>query len=184
MRVFLWAMCTVLDFEKSMSLTSLTSYLMENKAPLSKDKTYFEYLNRVVVTKEKVQEIKNAELAAQLGSIDTGISHAVLFVEGVDVNPASLTGAPSIPSAVVGGGVGAIGGGLVLLGTGLCGTIVGCTAGAVFIAVGAGTVAFLAGSTYDPDLDSRVLLWPYTNTALGALQCTVLEGQDQLEIRP
>src|SRR3989338_3113306 len=172
------AMCSVLTFEDTGELKGLTSYLMDNEVPGTGGKKYYEYLNRVVVRKENLEEVENAELLGNIASINTDVPLAVMFVEGKDVNPGSLTGASSIEQASVGTAVGSVAGGLVLVGAGLCATLIGCTVGAVFIGVGAGVAGFLTGSGYNPDVDERVLLWRYTNEDLAKanFNCTILEG--------
>ena len=179
------AMCSVLTFEDKKELKGLTSYLMDNAAPGTGGKKYYEYLNRIIVKKENMEEVENAELLGNITSISTDVPLAVMFVEGKDVNPGSLTGASSIEQASIGTAVGAVAGGLVLVGAGACATLIGCTVGAVFIGVGAGVAGFLTGSGYNPDVDERVLLWRYTNEDLAKanFNCTILEGQDSLEVR-
>ena len=177
------AIFLVLNFEDKKELKGLTSYMMDKNVPWQPDKKYYEYLNRVVVKKENLQEVENAELLGNIASISTDVPLAVMFVEGKDINPGSLTGANSIQQASVGTAVGAVAGGVVLVGAGLCATIVGCTVGAVFIGVGVGVAGFLTGSGYNPDVDERALLWRYTNQDLAKLKCTILEGQDSLEVR-
>ena len=158
---------------------------MDNAAPGTGGKKYYEYLNRVVVTNEHVNIVRNEELAGRMRFIDTGTPQAVIFVEGKDVFPGSLTGQSSIVSGAGGGAIGAVAGLAILVGFGLCATIIGCTVGAFFVAAGAGATGYLIGSDYDPDIDARVLLWPYTNDDLKQLKpgCTILEGQDNLEIK-
>lgn len=177
------AICSVLTFDDNIEIKDLTSHLMENDAPFEKDLSYYTYLNRIIITKEQLQEVKNAELEGKLETITTENPLAVIFVEGKDVNPGSLTGMSSAEQAVKGGAIGAVGGGMIILGLGLCTGIVSCTVGAVFIGAGAAITGFLTASSFDPDIDSRVLLWEYTNEDLDQLKCTILEGQDQLEIR-
>tara|TARA_Y100000310_G_C20701313_1_gene830193 strand:+ start:1343 stop:2269 length:927 start_codon:yes stop_codon:yes gene_type:complete len=179
------AICSVLEFEDNDNeITDLTSYLMETPVPFKKELKYYEYLNRVVVRKESVEEVKNAEVAGQFGIVDTSVPQAVIFLEGKDVNPGSLTGLASIETAAVGVAVGAtVSGALIVTGAGLCAGVVTCTIGAAFIIAGFATAGYMTGSTYNPDLDSRVLLWPYENNALDRLQCSVLQGQDFLELR-
>ncbi len=179
------AICSVLDFEEKEELTGLTSYLMENKVPNKEGLTYYEYFNRVKVTKENIREVKNTELTGKLKAIDTEIPQAVIFIEGKDVNPGSLTGQSSVVEATKGSAIG-VGAGLVaLVGFGLCSTGIGCVLG-VFLVAGAGvvggTTGYLIGSDYNPDLDTRILLWPYTNEDLNQLDCTILEGRDRLDI--
>lgn len=177
------AMCSVLTFEENKELKGLTSHLMSKKVPWELGKTYYEYLNRIVVKRENLEEVRNAELAGSIASIRTDAPYAVMFVEGKDINPGSLTGATSIEQGAVGLVIGGIGGGLVLVGAGLCATVVGCLIGAAFIGIGGGALGFFTGSNYNPDIDSRVLLWRYTNQDLSKLKCTILEGQDRLDIR-
>ena len=177
------AICSVLDFEDKKEITDLTSYLMKKNLPHKPGFTYYQYLNRIKITKEQLEKVENEELGRKLGAVDTGTGQAVLYVEGKDVNPGSLTGESSIVSAGAGGAIGAVAGLVTLIGFGLCATLVGCTLGAFFVAAGAGTTGYLMGSDYDPDIDSRVLLWPYTNQDLRQLECTVLEGQDRLDIK-
>ena|SRR3989338_5980535 len=182
------AICSVLTFEEDTELRGLTSYLMEEKVPWEWGKTYYEYLTRIIVTNEQVNTVKNEELAGRLGSIDTGTPQAVLFVEGKDINPESLTGQSSIVTGSIGGAVGAgLAGVIYIAGVGLCFTGIACPAGLFLVmaggAIAGGTTGYLIGSDYDPDTDSRVLLWRYTNNELSQLQCTQLEGRERLDIR-
>jgi hypothetical protein len=177
------AICSVLTFEDKKELNGLTSYMMKEKVPWQRQNTYYQYLNRIVVKKENLETVENAELLGSIRAINTDVPWAVMFVEGKDINPGSLTGASSIEQATVGTAVGAVAGGVVLVGAGLCATVVGCTIGAVFIGVGAGVLGFFTGSGYKPDVDSRALLWRYTQDDLAKLKCTILEGQEKLDIR-
>jgi len=193
-------LCSVLELEEDKDLTGLTSYLMENKVPFKKDLSYYEYLSRSIVTNEVLRQVKDAELLGQSGSAGSGSVDpnalpplntepplAIIFVQGKDINPGSLTGLTSIEGAVLGAEVVVIGGTLVLIGAGLCSTIVGCTVGAGFLLVGGGLLGWFTGSGFDPDTDSRILLWPYVTDVegegLGKLECTILEGQDQLLVK-
>ena len=178
------AICTVLDFEdKNKKITDLTSYLMEKKIPNKAGLNYYDYLNRVKITKNQLEIVENEEFHERLGSIDTGTRQAVLYVEGKDVNPGSLTGESSIFLASKGTTIGAVAGLVTLVGFGLCSTVVGCTVGVFLVAAGAGTTGYLMGSDYDPDIDSRVLLWPYEDLIEIKPGCTILEGQDRLDIK-
>jgi len=186
------AICSVLYFDDDKEITDLTSYLMETDVPTKPGITYFEYLNRVVVTDENLEEVRNSELEDGTIFIDTEKDWSIIFIEGKDVNPGSLTGESSIVSAKKGALFGVIAGLVTIVGFGLCGTGVGCIIGAFLVAAGTGGgVGYLIGSDSNPDLDSRVLLWPYTpgdkssgiKPSLAALDCTVLEGQDGLEVK-
>src|SRR3989338_8304293 len=130
------AMCSVLTFEDNKELKGLTSYLMDKKVPWELGKTYYEYLNRIVVKRENLEEVKNAELLGSIASINVNANDrlAVMFVEGKNINPGSLTGASSIEQATVGTAIGTVGGGLVLVGVGLC--AFPCLLGAGFVGVG------------------------------------------------
>ena len=52
------AMCSVLTFEDTAELKGLTSYLMDTVAPGTGGKKYYEYLNRVIVKKENMEEVE------------------------------------------------------------------------------------------------------------------------------
>lgn len=181
------AMCSVLEFKDDTEIKGLTSYLMENKVPFNREFTYFEYLNRVIVTKEQIEEIKNAELVAELEKISTETQLAVIFIEGKDINPGSLTGHSSIETGVGGTVIGAVVGGVAGIAVTGCILSLFCaavvTVVAVVGAVAGGTLGYFAGSDLNPDLDSRILLWRYTADDLRLLHCNVLEGQDQLEVK-
>lgn len=189
------AMCSVLTFDDKKELKTLTSYLMDNTAPGTGGKKYYKYLNRITVKEEIVKEVENEELLGKIASISTDVPLAVIFVEGKDINPGSLTGASSIESGTLFGVIGAVVIG-VAAGAAVIGGAISCpftfgggcflavaTIGGIGGAVGGGTIGYLSGSDLNPDVDERVLLWRYTNDDLKKLKCTILEGQDSLEIR-
>ena len=167
------AICSVLTFKDKKQVSGLTKYLMEKKAPNQGGKTYFQYMTRVIVTKEILTEEENEHLKT-LGEVDTANPLAVMFVMGKDVNPGSKTGESKIVSGIIGSVIGPVTGLL------LCGTGAGCVLGA--FALG-GATGYIMGSDYNPDRDTRILLWPYTNEDMNSLDCTILEGKDTLEIR-
>ncbi len=192
------AVCSVLRFKEEKELADLTTYLMENEVPskylidnedFEEGVNYYEYLVRVKVTKESLELVEESEEKYEEENeqliIDTGKKDqwAVMFVQGKDVNPGSLTGYSSIESAAGGFALGAAGGTLIALGSSLCSGIVTCSVGALFIAIGTGITAYFMGSSFDPDLDSRILLWPYTNDDMSILTCSRLEGKDKLELK-
>jgi len=177
------AICSVLEFEDKKKITDLTSYLIKKEVPKKAGLNYYDYLNRVVITKNQLEIIENEELHERLGSVDTGTRQAILYVESKDVNPGSLTGESSIVLASKGSAIGAVAGLVTLVGFGLCSTLVGCSVGIFFVAAGAGTHGYLMGSDDDPDIDSRILLWPYEDLVEINSGCTILEGQDQLDIK-
>ena len=167
------AVCSVLTFEDKTKLTGLSKYIAETKMP-NREITYYDYLTRTTVTKDVFQQIENSELNKQ-HTIDTDKPLAVIFAMQKDAHPGSLTGESGVVNAVGGAIVG------LAIGIGLCFTGVGCLA--VVSSVATGTTGYLIGSNNNPDLDTKILLWPYTNDDLKALDCTVLEGQDRLDIR-
>ncbi len=171
------AICTVMKFKDKKEFSGFTKYLMEHKTPSGK--TYYQYLTGISIKDDIIKQVENSELNKQ--KIDTGKDLAVIFLMGKDVNPGSLTGQSSIFTSMEGFGVAAAG--LVMKsGFGLCSTIAGCAIGAFFVAAGA-TTGYLIGSDSNPNLDTRILLWPYANEDLKQLKCTVLEGKDRLDIR-
>ena len=194
------AFCSVLTFEDKKQLTGLTNYLMEKEAPEKGGKKYYEYLRGTSVTNDVFKQVEASHLN-ELHVIDTSKPQAVIFIMGKTVNPGSLTGTSSVESGVIGGGIGAAAGGiavgglLVKTGVGLClgGIVTGfssCFAGAFLVTIGGGvgivaggTTGYLIGSNYDPNLDTKILLWPYTNEDLSKLKCTKLEGKDRLDIK-
>jgi len=179
------AICSVLKFEDKDKELDLLPYLMDNNVPNKRGLSYYTYLTRQVVTDETRKQLENKELKLKLSSIDPEKEWAVIFIEGKNVNPDSKIGEISSMEAGAKGGVfGAIVGTVLLVGVGLCSTVIGCTVGAVFIAAGAAGTGYLLGSDSNPDLDSRVLLWPFQpadedkgiKASLGALKCDRLEG--------
>ncbi len=190
------AICSVSTFEDKKQLTGLTQYLIEYDAP-GKNKKYFDYLTRTIVTNDIYQEIENADLN-DLYTIDTSNPLAVIFVMSKNAYPDGVLEASSVTT----GGIGAIAGGavggslvvglLIKSGIGLCVGVplVGCPIGGLLVGVGTlagagvlGITGYLIGSPYEPDRDTKILLWPYTNEELSQLKCTILEGKDNLEIK-
>ncbi|MEK6946270.1 MAG: hypothetical protein AABX32_01575, partial [Nanoarchaeota archaeon] len=176
------AVCSVLTFENTQEVRGLTQYLIENNAP-NKGETYFQYLANTVVTNDEFNKIKNSNLN-DLHAIDTSKPQSVIFVMYKDAYPGSWTGYSSTRSAVVGATAGPILTTLaVVTGYGLCSTGVGCLLGAFLVgAAGGGVTGYAIGSSYGPDMNSKIVLWPYTQEDLSKLKCTMLEGKDKLEI--
>lgn len=183
------AMCSVLSFDEEKEITGLLGYMMENEVPFKREFNYYEYLTRAKVEKGDLKLVKDAERDEKLAGIYTDRPWAVFFVQGKDVNPGSLTGLSSIQQAAIGGAAGAVAGGLIAVGIGLCAGVVSCVVGGPVAIAGAiglvvvGVIGYFTGSDFDPDTDSRLLLWPYEKNALRSLTCTILEGQDQLEVK-
>lgn len=190
------AFCSVLTFKDKKQLNGLTNYLIEHQAP-TQGKSYYQYLTRTVVTDEIFQEIENSQLN-DLHTIDTSKPLAVMFVMGKNVYPDGIIKASSVTTggigAIAGGAIGstAIAGVLIKSGIGLCIGIpvVGCTIGAILVGVGGvtgalalGVPGYFIGSHNNPDLDTKILLWPYTKEDLSQLKCTMLEGKDRLDIK-
>lgn len=189
------AFCSVLTFEDKKHLKGLTNYLIEHDAP-GKKVRYFQYLTRTVVTNDVYREIENEHLN-DLHEISTSKPLAIIFTMGKNVYPGGLIKASSVTTggigAVAGGAIaGSVVSGLLIKGAGLCLAlpVVGCIIGNLLVATvtlgGATTGAiggYMIGSNYNPNLDTKVLLWPYTNEDLSMLQCTKLEGKDNLEIK-
>lgn len=177
------AVCSVLTFENKQEVKGLTQYLIKNNAP-NKEETYFQYLSNTVVTNDEFMKIKNSNLN-DLHIIDASKSQAVMFVMYKDAYPGSWTGYSSTRNAVAGATAGPILTTLaVVTGYGLCSTGVGCLLGAFLVgAVGGGEIGYAIGSGYGPDMNSKIILWPYTQEDLSKLKCTVLEGKDKLEIK-
>ncbi len=188
------AVCSVIDFEdKQKPVTGLPYYLLSTKLP-SKDTTYYEYLSATTVKNDIRTTLQNTELN-QKHLIDTTIPVAVMFTTAKDVYPGSLTGESSVYTGVIGSSAGVItgtlAGTLLVAGIGLCGTIVGCVKGIFLIGLstgvigglGGGSLGMAIGSNNNPDLDTKLLLIPYTKEDLSKLQCTRLEGRDYLEIK-
>jgi len=175
------AICAVLSFEdkKIISGEELTNYLVKTNVP-QKGISYYQYLTNL-----PVQDIISPEIMPGYTNqgIDTSKKWATIFIMGKDQYPESPIGQSSIKTAAQGATISAVGGGLVLIGFGLCAGVITCSVGAILIAVGGGTTGYLIGSDKDPSINSRVLLWPYTNEDLAKLKCTVLEGRDSLQIR-
>jgi len=187
------SICSVLIFEEQKEITGLTSYLMKERVPWKIDQSYSEYLSKVSVKSENLESVKNAELDGELSSINTEYPWAVMFVEGKDVNPGSFLGISSIEGAGFFGALGAIAWGTVGFVAVVGGAIscpftfgAGCALTVATIAAAGGVAAFggvgyLVGSDLNPDLDSRVLLWRYTNDDLREVGCTMLEGAERLK---
>ena len=177
------AICSVLEFEDEKELTGLTDYLIEHEAP-GKNKKYMEYFNNIVVTNDVLEETKNSELNI-LHTIDTSKQQAIIFTTYKDPYPRSWTGYSSSASAVGGATAGPILTTLaVVTGYGLCSTGIGCLVGAFLIgAGGGGAVGYAIGSGYSPDRNTKLLLWPYTESELKKLNCTMFEGKDRLDIK-
>src|SRR3989338_1797865 len=178
------AICSVMTFEDKKQLKGLTNYLIENDAPLT-GKTYYQYLTRTVVTKDVFKEIESTHLN-DLHTIDTKSPQSVIFIMGKNANPGSLIGTSSASSLVWGGVAGALEGSVsVIVGYGLCAaTSWVCLGISAIVGAGVGGVGgYLIGSNYGPDLDTKILLWPYTREDLSKLKCTVLEGKDTLEVQ-
>ena len=174
------AFCSVLTFEEKKDLKGLTTYLMEKKVP-NREITYYDYLTRTTVTKDTFQEVENSELNKH--AFGTEIPLSVIFVMQKNANPGSLTGQSSTQNAAEGASLGSVAGLAISLGFGLCSSVVGCTVGAFLIGAGTAATGYLIGSNYGPNLDTKILLWPYTQEDLKKLDCTILEGQDNLEIK-
>jgi len=115
-----------------------------------------------------------------VGGVVSGIGVGVVVGVGLGPGVGVTVGKMKILGVAVGA---TVSGALIVTGAGLCAGVVTCTIGAAFIIAGFATAGYMTGSTYNPDLDSRVLLWPYENNALDRLQCSVLQGQDFLELR-
>lgn len=175
------AFCSVLTFEDKKQLKGLTNYLIEKEVTGKKVK-YHQYLTNTIVTRDVFKEIENSHLN-DLHIIDTSKPLAIIFTMGKNVNPGSLTGQSSIVSGTITSAVGAVGGLPILIGVGVCSGFFICSLGAFAISVGTGAVGYMIGSTNNPDLDTKVLLWPYTNEDLDKLKCTMLEGKDRLDVR-
>jgi len=183
-------MCSVLTFDdEDEEIKGLMSYLMEKRVPFKQEFRYYEYLTRTVIKNEELRLVKDAERDEKLAGISTDERWAVIFVEGKDINPGSLTGMSSVKQVAIGVGVGYAAGNLIAIGAGLCAGVVSCVVGLPVLGVGVigatvvGVAGYFTGSSSDPDIDTRILLWPYTNDDLDQLNCNVLEGQDQLEVR-
>ncbi len=178
------AICSVLTFDQKTQVNGLTNYLIEQRA-LGKSKSYHEYLTNTFVTNDIHQEIKNSNLDS-LYKIDTTKPLAVIFTSAKTVNPGSLTGYSSIASGTVGSAIGIIGGFVVLGGTAICSvTTFGiCPAGILIIgSITGGKIGYMMGSSFNPNLDTKILLWTYTREDLSQLKCTMLEGKDRLDIK-
>lgn len=180
------AFCSVLTFEDKKELKGLTEYLSKNKVA-GRGKTYYQYLTNTLVTKDVFKEIENSHLN-DIHTIDTTKQLAVIFTMSKNAYPSSLTGKSSYLQAPIGFAAGAVIPKLLAVaGYGLCSSGIGCAVGS-FLIVGAaglagGTIGYMIGSTNNPDLDTKILLWPYTNEDLDKLKCTQLEGKDRLDIR-
>ncbi|GEM_PF-2370715 len=178
------AICYVMTFEDKKQITGLTDYLINNNAP-GQGKTYYEYLVRRTVTNDVRTETKNSHLT-ELDKIDGTKPLSVIFTSSKTINPGSLTGYNSLTTGSVGTAVGVIGGFTILAGTAVCSTFTFgmCPVGIMLVtATVGGSTGYIIGSTNDPNVDNKVLLWPYTNEDLSKLKCTVLEGKDTLSIR-
>jgi len=182
------AICSVLYFDDDeKEITDLISYLMNNEVPTKPGKSYFQYISRIRLTDGQLQEVEDAQRDKKLGTVDTGTPQSIIFVEGKDVNPGSLTGYSSTVSGIAGFAIGATVTAVVAVAATVCTLSLVCAAGvtgaAIVVGTAGGGAGYFLGSDDNPDLDSRVLLWPYNNEDLKQLKCTVLEGQDRLEIR-
>ena len=177
------AICSVLTFDNKKEMKGLTQYLIGNDIS-GNNKKYFNYLNSIIVTNDVLHEIENSHLN-DLHTIDTSKSQAVIFTMYKDAYPGSWTGYSSTASAVGGATAGPILTTLaVVTGYGLCSTGVGCLIGAFLVGVGGGgAIGYAIGSGYGPDMNTKVLLWPYSNEDLSKLDCTMLEGKDRLDIK-
>lgn len=177
------AVCSVLTFDDKEEIKGLTQYLIEKEIP-GNNKKYFTYLNNIIVTNDVLQEVENSHIN-DLHTIDTSKPQAVIFTMYKDAYPGSWTGYSSTASAVGGATAGPILTTLVVVtGYGLCSTGVGCLIGAFFVGfAGGGAIGYAIGSGYDPDMNTKVLLWPYSNEDLSKLDCTILEGKDRLDIK-
>lgn len=179
------AFCSVLTFEDKKQLGGLTSYLIEKEAPDKGSRKYYQYMTRNVITNDVFQEIENSHLK-DLDTIDTSKPQAVIFIMSKVVNPGSLIGQSSIKAGTYGSAVGGVLGGLAMVGLGLCSSFTAgvCALGIPLIGAVTGSGAgYMIGSNYNPDIDTKVLLWPYTKEDLDNLKCTKLEGKDNLEIK-
>ena len=187
------AFCSVLTFEDKKQLSGLTKYLIDKEASDVTDvrqsrKKYYQYMTRIIVTKDFLQEVENSHLN-DLHVIDTSKPLAVIFTTSKIVNPGSLTGQSKLVSGVIGHAAGAVVSLPVLIGVGACsigtlGTgIAICTAGAFAISLATGNIGYMMGSNYNPDRDTKILLWSYTKEDLEQLKCTKLEGKDRLDIK-
>lgn len=180
------AFCSVLSFEDKKQLNGLTDYLAKNKVPNQGGKTYFQYLTRTVVTDDVLAVLRNSQIDDEnIMKMDTSKPLAVIFTTNKNAYPGSLTGFSSVRNAAIGTVAGAVGfaGAKIIVGAGLCTGFITCSAGALLIAGGIGTLAYMIGSNYGTDRDTKILLWPYTNEDLSKLKCTVLEGKDRLDIK-
>ncbi|MBI4453238.1 hypothetical protein HY636_01200, partial [Candidatus Woesearchaeota archaeon] len=181
------AFCSVLTFEDKKQLTGLTNYLLDKEAEdvisiEQSKKKYYQYLRRTVVTNDVFRDAENSHLN-DLHIIDTSKPLAVVFTMGKIVNPGSPIGKSTVVTTPTAAAAGAIGSLPIIAGFGLCSTVIGCSAGAFLIGIGAGTGGYMIGSNYNPNRDTKILLWPYTNEALNQLKCTKLEGKDRLDIK-
>ncbi len=179
------AFCSVLEFEDKKQLTGLTDYLVNKEAPGQGGKKYYQYLTRTTVTNDVFREIENAHLK-ELDIINTEKPQAVIFTTAKVVNPGSPIGVSSTKAATLGSAAGGVLAGVTIVGLGLCTTFTAgiCPATILFVGAATGGVSgYMIGSNYNPNLDTKVLLWPYTKEDLSKLQCTKLEGRDNLEIK-
>jgi len=178
------AVCSVLTYKDTKQIDGLTQYLLTQKGPLTRGKTYYHYMTNVVVTNDILQELENHELK-KYDTINVQNPQAVIFTMGKNAYPGSTIEEGKIFST--GGGV-AIGGALgaiaFVLGTAFCTTGVGCVLTLMVLGgTAGGTIGYSLGSSYSADTESRIVLWSYTNQDMAKLKCTVLEGRDQLTIR-
>lgn len=184
------AFCSVLTFEDKKQLKGLTNYLMDKEASDATDikqssKKYYYYMPRTTVTNDLYREVENSHLN-DLHIIDISKPQAVIFTMGKTVNPGSLIGQSSIKSATIGAAAGSVLAGLTIVGVGLCTAFTAglCSGGVLGIgAVVGGGTGYMIGSNYNPDRDTKILLWPYTKEDLDKLKCTKLEGKDRLDIK-
>ncbi|MBI4452416.1 hypothetical protein HY637_03230 [Candidatus Woesearchaeota archaeon] len=182
------AVCSVLEFEDKKQLTGLTDYLIRQPAQNQQGKTYFQYLTRVKFDKDVQTELENPQLK-DLDRLDTSRPLAVIFTMEKNAYPGSWTGYSSLRTGTISGLAGGVVSGLFVVGVGTCsGLTLGLCGGLIILTttLGAGqfgTMGYAIGSTYNPDTDTKVVLWPYNNQDLQKLDCTMLEGKDSLEIK-
>ncbi|MBI2655910.1 glycine zipper family protein [Candidatus Woesearchaeota archaeon] len=186
------AVCSVLEFEDKKQLVGLTDYLIRQPAQNQQGKTYFQYLTRIKFEKDVQTELESSHLK-QLDRVDTSKPLAVIFTMEKNAYPGSWTGYSSLRTGTVSGIAGGVLAGSLTAGVitcagltlGLCGGLIVAVVGTATLSGAAigGTAGYAIGSTYNPDTDTKILLWPYNNQDLQKLDCTMLEGKDSLEIK-
>ncbi len=154
----------VIEFNTQGKFNGLFSYLIQNNPPAMR-KSYFTYLTNIGVEEGQRTLTSNFQLR-NADVIDTSTPYAAVFVMAKRENIGKITGAE------IGGATG-----LITLGVASSVTGVGLPIGLTLI--GAGTAGgaytgFLLGSDYVADWDAGMLLVPYTEQSLKALNCTKL----------